>query len=154
MRYNVSMLLLKNKRATHDYSIEKNYMAGIVLSGPEVKSLRNKSGSFKGSYVKVISEEVFLINAQITPYAFANNEKYDPKRTRKLLLKKKEITSLAEELDKKNRTLVPLSFNAIGRNIKVKIGVGIGLKLHDKRAKMKKRTIDRDVAKELKSIGR
>ena len=117
------MLLLKNKRATHDYSIEKTYVSGIVLSGPEVKSLRNKSGSFKGSYVKVISDEVFLINAQITPYAFADNEKYDPKRTRKLLLKKKEIISLTEELDKKNRTLVPLSFNAIGRNIKVKINI-------------------------------
>ena len=148
------MLLLKNKRATHDYAIEKTYMAGVVLSGPEVKSLRNKSGSFKGSYVKVVSEEVFLINAQITPYKFADNADYDPKRTRKLLLKKKEIVSLADDLNKKNRTLVPLSFEVFGRNIKLKIGVGLGLKLHDKRAKMKKRTIDRDVAKELKSVGR
>ena len=129
-------------------------MAGVVLSGPEVKSLRNKSGSFKGSYVKVVSEEVFLINAQITPYKFADNADYDPKRTRKLLLKKKEIVSLADDLNKKNRTLVPLSFEVFGRNIKLKIGVGLGLKLHDKRAKMKKRTIDRDVAKELKSVGR
>lgn len=148
------MLLLKNKRASHDYSIENTYLAGIVLSGPEVKSVRNKSGSFNGSYVKVLSDEIFLINAQITPYKFANNENYDPKRTRKLLLRKKEIGHLTEELNKKNRTLVPLSFHAIGRNIKLKIGVGIGLKLHDKRAKMKKRTIDRDMAKDLKFIGR
>jgi len=148
------MLLLKNKRATHDYAIEKTYIAGIVLSGPEVKSLRGKSGSFKGSYVKVIGEEVFLINAQITPYKFADNSNYDPKRTRKLLLRKKEIASLADELNKKNRAIIPLSFEAIGRNVKLKIGVGRGLKLHDKRAKMKKRTVDREVAKELKSVGR
>lgn len=148
------MLLLINKRARHDYAIEKTYMTGIVLSGPEVKSLRNKSGSFRGSFVKVISGEVFLINMQITPYKFADNEKYDPKRTRKLLLKKKEIEQLAEDLNKKNRTVVPLSFETVGRNIKLKIGVGRGLKLHDKRAKMKKRTMDRDVAKELKSVSK
>lgn len=145
------MLLLKNKKATHDYAIEKTYMAGAVLSGAEVKSLRNKSGSFKGSYVKVISNEVFLINMQISPYKFANNENYDPKRTRKLLLKKKEIVSLAEELNQKNRTIVPLSFETAGRNIKLKIGIGRGLKLHDKRAKLKKRTMDRDVERELKA---
>lgn len=145
------MLLLKNKKATHNYAIEKTYMAGVVLSGAEVKSLRNKSGSFKGSYVKVISNQVFLINMQISPYKFANNENYDPKRTRKLLLKKKEIVSLAEELNQKNRTIVPLSFETAGRNIKLKIGIGRGLKLYDKRAKLKKRTIDRDVEKELKA---
>jgi SsrA-binding protein len=148
------MLLLKNKRVHHDYAIEKTYMAGIVLSGPEVKSLRGKSGSFKGSHIKVIGEEVFLINVQITPYKFADNENYDPKKTRKLLLRKKEIIGLAEDLNQKNRTAIPLSFETVGRNIKLKIGVGRGLKLHDKRAKMKKRTIDREVAKELKSVGR
>ena len=146
------MLLLKNKRATYDYAIEKTYMAGVVLSGSEVKSLRNKSGSFKGSYVKVISNEVFLINMQITPYKFSDNENYDPKRTRKLLLRKKEIENLAENLNKKNRAVIPLSFEVVGRNIKLKIGVGRGLKLHDKRAKMKKKTMDREVAKDLKSL--
>ncbi|MCB9813376.1 MAG: SsrA-binding protein SmpB [Pseudomonadales bacterium] len=146
------MLLLKNKRAVHDYAIEKTYVAGVELTGPEVKSLRNKSGSFKGSYVKVISNEVFLINMQITPYKFADNENYDSKRTRKLLLRKKEIEFLKVELDQKSRSLIPLSFELVGKNIKLKIGVGRGLKLFDKRAKMKKRTLDREVAKEIKSL--
>ncbi|MBP7700851.1 SsrA-binding protein SmpB [Candidatus Woesebacteria bacterium] len=148
------MLLLKNKRANHDYAIGKTFLAGVVLSGAEVKSLRGKSGSFVGSYVKVLSDEIFLINAQITPYKYADNLKYDPKRTRKLLLRKQEIASLTEELDKKNKTLVPLSFEALGRNIKLRIGVGTGLKLHDKRAKLKKATIARDIAKDLKFSGR
>jgi len=146
------MLLLKNKRATHDYAIEKKYLAGIVLTGAEVKSLRNKSGSFNGSYVKVIGNEVFLINAQITKYKFSNDEDYDPKKTRKLLLRKKEIASLVGELDRKNRTIVPLAFITMGRNIKLRIGVGRGLKLYDKRAKMKKRTLDREVARDIKGL--
>jgi len=85
------MTLLLNRRAKFDYEIAKELIAGIVLSGPEVKSLRNKSGSLVGSFVKIMSDEAFLLNAQITPYKFANNKDYDPKRTRKLLLSKKEL---------------------------------------------------------------
>ncbi len=145
------MLLLKNKRATHDYAIEKKYLAGVILTGAEAKSLRNKTGSFNGSYVKVIGGELFLINAQISKYKFSNDDDYDPKKTRKLLLKKKEIISLVNELDKKNRTVVPLEFVTVGKYIKLRIGVGRGLKLYDKRAKMKKRTLDRETDRELKS---
>jgi len=144
------MLLLKNKKATHEYSIEKTYNAGVILSGPEVKSLRNKSGSLKGSFIKTIGEELFLINAQISPYKFSDNSEYDPKRTRKLLMRKKEIVTLASALDQKGRALVPLSFDLIGNKIKLKFGLGKGLKLHDKRAKLKKRTIDREVQRVMK----
>ena len=72
------MILIKNKRARFDYEIEKKYSAGIVLSGPEVKSLRNKQANLRGSYVKIIGGEAFLINAQIQPYSYADNTKYDP----------------------------------------------------------------------------
>jgi SsrA-binding protein len=144
------MLLLKNKKATYEYAIEKTYTAGILLSGAEVKSLRNKSGSLKGSFVKNVGGELFLINAQISPYKFADNSEYDPKRTRKLLMKKSEIVSLTSELEQKGRALVPLSFELEHNKIKLKFGLGRGLKLHDKRAKLKERTIKREIEKSLK----
>lgn len=146
------MLLLKNKKATHEYQIEKTYTAGVVLSGAEVKSLKNKSGSLTGSFVKTVSGELFLINAQISPYKFADNSEYDPKRTRKLLLKKKEINELAGALEQKGRALVPLSFELLGRNIKLVFGIGRGLKLYDKREKMKERTIERDIQRQMKEV--
>ena len=145
------MLLLKNKKATHEYAIEKTFTAGVVLSGPEVKSLRNKSGSLKGSFIKVIGRELFLINAQISPYKFADNSEYDPKKTRKLLVRKKEISQLAGALDQKGRALVPLSFELLGNKIKLRFGIGKGLKLHDKRAKLKKQTIQRDMDRAIKN---
>lgn len=144
------MLLLKNKKATHEYEIDKTYSAGIVLSGAEVKSLRNKSGSLNGSFIKSVGNELFLINAQISPYKFADNKEYDPKRTRKLLVRKKEIVALTTALEQKGRALVPLSFELVGNNIKLKFGLGRGLKLHDKRAKLKQRTIDRDISSAMK----
>lgn len=144
------MLLLKNKKATHEYKIEKTYTAGIVLSGPEVKSLRNKNGSLNGSFVKNLGSELFLINAQISPYKFADNSDYDPKRTRKLLMRKREITVLISVLEQKGRTLVPLSLELHHNKIKLKFGLGVGLKLHDKRAKLKERTLKRDTARAIK----
>lgn len=144
------MILLTNKKATHEYEIEKTYSAGIVLSGPEVKSLRNKSGSLNGSFIKTIGNELFLINAQITPYKFSDNTDYDPKRTRKLLVRRKEITALSSALEQKGRTLVPLKFELLGNKIKLQFGLGKGLKLHDKRAKLKKRTVERDIQRALK----
>ena len=144
------MLLLKNKKATHEYEIEKTYTAGVVLSGAEVKSLKNKSGSLTGSFVKSVGGELFLLNAQISAYKFADNTNYDPKRTRKLLLKKREIGDLHEALEQKGRALVPLSFELLGRNIKLVFGIGRGLKLYDKRDKAKKRTIERDIQRQMK----
>ncbi len=113
------MLLLSNKKAHTEYEIEKTLYAGVLLTGPEVKSLRNKSGSLVGSYVKIIGNEAFLLNSQITPYAFAVNVDYDPKRTRKLLLKKKEILKLLETQEQKKRTLVALSFELHNNKIKL-----------------------------------
>lgn len=146
------MVLLQNKKATHEYKIEKTYTAGVVLSGPEVKSLRNKSGSLTGSFIKNVGAELFLINAQISPYKFADNIEYDPKRTRKLLLRKKEINTLVTALEQKGRALVPLSFQLVANRVKLQFGLGVGLKLYDKRAKMKERTIQRDIARQIKQV--
>ena len=144
------MILLINKKAKFDYEISKTYLAGIALSGAEVKSLRNKSGSLKGSFVKIIGHEAFLINAQITPYKFADNRDYDPKRTRKLLLNKKEIYQLIGFSDQKNWAIVPLSIELIGNRIKLKLGVGKGRKQFEKREVIKKRDEKRKLAKIVK----
>ncbi len=145
------MILIKNKKALADYSIVKKYIAGIKLNGSEVKSLRNKSASLKGSYIKIIDNEVFLINAQINPYSFDNQrQNYEPKRTRKLLLKRKEINSLQGESKKKGWSLVPLSFQLLRNKIKLEFGVGKGRKEYEKRERIKKRDLKRQLAKTTK----
>jgi len=146
----MSKLLLKNRRATYEYEIFKKYEAGIVLSGPEVKSLRAGSGSFFGSYVKLLSGEAYLINAQITPYKFAENSDYDPKRTRKLLMHKKELAEIEQLSQQKGRALIPLAFVLKNRNIKLEFAVARGKKLHDKRQDLKKKDLARDSAREMR----
>lgn len=144
------MVLLENKKARQEYEVLSTLMAGIVLSGGEVKSLRNKSGSFTGSYVKMIGNEAFLLNAQITPYKFSDNSDYDPKKTRKLLLKRKEITALADQEATRGYTIIPLTFELINNKIKLKIGVARGKKQYERRAEMKKKANERDIQREIR----
>jgi len=146
----MSKVLLKNRRATYDYEIFKKYEAGIVLSGPEVKSLRAKSGSFFGSYIKLLSGEAHLLNTQITPYQYADNHDYDPKRTRKLLLHKKELAEIEQLSMQKGLALIPLAFILKERNIKLEFAVARGKKQHDKRQALKKKDQARDAAREMK----
>lgn len=144
------MKLVINKKANFEYLIEDTLEAGIVLSGAEVKSLRKGSASFAGSYVKIINGEAFLLNAQISPYPFANNESYDPTRTRKILLHKKEILSLSEFIENRGRTAIPLAFRLVRNKIKLDIGVGRGKSQRDKRDALRRKAILRDQQKELK----
>ncbi len=144
------MLLIKNRKVKFDYKISKIWTAGIVLLGHEVKSLRNKQASLEGSYVKVINLEAWLINARINPYHYARVENYDPKRTRKLLLSKKEIYQLNDIVNSKNQTIVPLEFMLVNNRIKVKIGAGTGKKQYEKRAVIKNRDLRKRLAKEFK----
>lgn len=144
------MVLLENKKSRQEYEVLSSLYAGIVLTGGEVKSLRNKSGSFTGSYVKIIGNEAFLLNAQITPYKFADNEDYDPKHTRKLLLRKKEIEALAEQENTRGYTIIPLTFELIENKIKLKIGVARGKKQFERRAEMKKKANERDIQREVR----
>lgn len=145
-----SKLLLKNRRASYDYEILKKYEAGIVLTGPEVKSLRNRSGSFFGSYVKLMSGEAYLLNAQISPYKFADNRDYDPKRTRKLLLHNKELEELEQLSQQQGCALIPLAFILRGRNIKLELAMARGKKKHDRRRELKQKAQQRDAAREMK----
>lgn len=144
------MVLLVNKKAKLEYEFLEQYSAGVVLSGPEVKSLRNKSGSFTGSYIKIVGGELLLLNTQITPYKFADNRDYDSKRTRKLLIKKREIEKLAEATDQKGLALIPISFELIGRLIKLRFALARGKKQYERRAELRNRDIERDLQRELK----
>jgi SsrA-binding protein len=145
------MILLKNKKALHQYEIKEKIQAGIVLTGPEVKSLRNKSGSLAGSYVKSINNELFLIGAQITPYKFADNTDYDPKRTRKILVRKKQVFHVMAATEKKGWSAIPLSLELDGKNIKLIIGIGKGRKEFEKREVLKNRALKREMQKEIKN---
>jgi SsrA-binding protein len=144
------MVLVVNKKARLQYELSQTVQAGVILTGAEVKSLRNKSASLTGSFVKPIGGELFLIGAQITPYSFADNTDYDPKRTRKLLLHKREIVKLTEATARKGWTLVPLSFDLEKNKIKLSVGVGRGKQEFEKREVLKKRTLKRELAREMK----
>lgn len=145
------MGLIVNKKAHFEFTIEKKYVAGIVLSGQEVKSIRLKHGSLAGSYVKIIDGEAFLINAHINAYAFANTLEYDPKRTRKLLLNKKELLEIQEASQTKGKAIVPLSIFAGGRNIKLDVAIAKGKKVHEKRSAVRERDLKREVEREIKN---
>ncbi len=138
------MSLLTNKKAHYDYQILSKIEAGVVLSGAEVKSLRQKSGSLTGSFVQIIDGEPVLLNAQISPYQFADNRDYDPKRTRKLLLKKSQIYDLVDKVNQKGYTLVPLDFHLSKKKVKLTIGLGKGKKQFEKRAKIRERDLLRE----------
>jgi SsrA-binding protein len=150
------MLLLKNKKAHYDYQLDQKYKAGIVLSGAEVKSLRLKHASLAGSYIKTLSgknrkPELFLINAQINAYRFAaQNKDYDPKRSRKLLLKRKEIEELVTASEEKSYSIVPLAFLLEHNQIKIELALGKGKKSFEKRETIKKRDLKRELNKKLK----
>lgn len=139
-----------NKKATFDYEIVDTYEAGVALFGHEVKSVRQKNISLKGSYITCKDGECFLKNAQISKYKFASLDDYEPHRDRKLLLNKKEIAAITTKLDQPGFAVVPLEVFSKGRRIKVKIGVGKGRKKYDKRQVLKKKSVDRDVQQAVK----
>lgn len=137
-----------NKKATFDYEILDRFEAGIVLSGQEVKSLRNGHAKLDGSFVRILGSEAYLINAHIFPYLYARPEGYDPKKTRKLLLHKRELISIKSKIDGANLTLIPISWYTKGPRIKLEVGLARGKKQYEKREKMRreqqKRELERD----------
>ncbi len=144
------MSLVVHKKAQFEYEIEQKLVAGIVLSGQEVKSVRLAHASLQGSFVKLIGGEAFLLNAKITQYPFAHDEKYDPQQSRKLLFTKRELLTLSELSANKGKTLVPLAFEVVGRRIKLIVGVGRGRKEFEKRARVKEREEDRALQRAFK----
>lgn len=142
---------LDNPKAKFDYEVLERFDAGIELFGFEVKSVRNGRGSIAGTHVIIRGGEAFIVGMRIDPYQPGNTDPgYDPDRTRRLLLTKKEIRELEEQDSKKGLTLVPLSLYDKGGKIKVSFAVARGKKQFDKRETIKKRETDRDLRRLLK----
>lgn len=134
-----------NRKAYYDYHILEKFEAGISLSGAEVKSLKKERASLADSFVHIKEGEAYLVNSQIYPYQPADNRNYDPKRTRKLLLHKKEIIALLSKTKQSNLTIVPVSwYIAKHGRIKMELALAKGKKEYDKREAIKKRDIDRE----------
>lgn len=144
-------LIASNKKAYHDYFVLSKQEAGVVLTGTEVKSLREGRVNLKDSYVIVKGDEAFLLGTHISPYSHGNRENHDPERTRKLLLHRREIARLAEEIMQRGLTIVPLRLYFRKGKVKVEIGVVRGKKLFDKRETEKRREADRETASAIKA---
>ncbi|PIZ00248.1 SsrA-binding protein [bacterium (Candidatus Howlettbacteria) CG_4_10_14_0_8_um_filter_40_9] len=143
-------IIATNKKAHFDYEIHDTFEAGVVLTGPEVKSVKSGNISLKESYAVVKGNEIFLLNAHISPYKFAANEGEDPARSRKLLLKSSEIKSLIGKTSEKGLTLIPTKVYLKYGLVKIELGLGKGKKKFEKRAKIKERDIGRDIEREIR----
>ncbi|MBA4185558.1 MAG: SsrA-binding protein SmpB [Acidobacteria bacterium] len=142
--------IVNNRHAFFEYHIDDKYEAGIALLGTEVKSVMVGRIQLKESYVAVKDDEVWLINAHISPYSHGNKNNHEPLRTRKLLLHRKEIQRLEKETNQKGMTLVVTRVYWKNGRIKFEIGVAKGKKLYDKRDDLKSKTIERETRAQMK----
>lgn len=141
---------LKNKRANYDYEIEETYEAGIVLTGTEIKSIRDGKAQLKDSYAIVKNGEVFILNMHISPYDKGNIFNHEETRTRKLLLNKKEIYKIRDSIDREGYTIIPVKLYFKGNRAKILLGIARGKKNYDKRESLKKKDMQREIEKQLK----
>lgn len=141
---------ISNKKATYDYFIEDTYEAGIVLKGTEIKSIRKGSANLQDSYATIKKGEILILNMYIAPYDHGNQFNHDERRTRKLLLHKKEIYKVSGLIDRQGYTLVPLKLYFKGNKAKILLGIAKGKKEYDKRETIKKRDLEREARKEAK----
>lgn len=150
MKKEDNKVLANNKRARHDYFIEKIWEAGIALKGTEVKSVRQGKVSIQQSYVDIQGGEAWIKGLHISPYEQGNRYNMDPVRDRRLLLHKKEIRQLAEAIQRDGYTIIPLSIVLRGRRIKVDIALARGKKLYDKRQSLHEAEDKRRIERTLK----
>ncbi len=144
--------LITHRRATFDYEILEKYEAGIELLGTEVKSVRGGQGKLEGARALVRGGEIFIVGMNIPAFQKKNvSPDYDPDRTRKLLLSKKEIIDIERMMHEKGLTAIPISLYSKGRVIKVALAVAKGKKNYDKRETIKKRDTDRDIRRSLRN---
>lgn len=143
--------LLANKYVKSNYDILETFEAGLVLHGFEVKSLKQKQGSIKESYVTARDNDLYLVKAHIPAYQPNNTpDSYDPYRERKLLLKNAEIEKIKQKQHEAGLTIVPISLYNSGRTLKLEIALARGKKKHDKRQDLKKRSAERDIDRAIK----
>ena len=142
--------LIENRKAKKEYTILETVEGGLVLTGQEVKSLRAKRANISESFVRILSGEVFLVNAHIQQLATVAHLEYDPAKSRKILLKKSQIRDLEEQLHTKGMTAVPLMLGLSKNFIKVLIGVGKGKKTYERKEELKARDLQRESSRELR----
>ncbi len=143
-------LIASNKKALHDYFVLQKLEAGIELTGTEVKSLRDGKANLKDSYVAIEGGEAYLVGTHISPYSHGNIANHDPERRRRLLLHKREIEKLHEQIQEKGLTVVPLRMYFKSSRVKTEIAVVRGKKLYDKRETEKRREQEREAAAAMK----
>jgi SsrA-binding protein len=138
-------MIAQNKKARHNYFIEDEYEAGIVLTGTEVKSLRAGKANLKDSYARIQNGEVFVHQMHISPYTYAYYGNHDPLRRRKLLLHSREIKKLYSKVNEKGHSLIPLKLYFKGGKVKISIALAKGKRLYDKRVTIRERDSKRDL---------
>lgn len=144
-------VIARNRKASHDYSLEDRYEAGIVLTGSEIKSIRANRISLQEGYVEYRGGELWLLDVHISPYEQAGiYGKVDPLRVRKLLLRKKEIAQIAARVRERGYTVIPTMVYLKDGRAKIEIALAKGKKQYDKRADIAKRDSDREIRKALK----
>ena len=147
----MNKLIAKNPVAYHNYEIEDTFEAGIVLTGTEIKSIRQGKVNLKESYAGIKNGEVFIYSMHISPYEQGNIYNKDPLRTRKLLLTKQEINKLIGKIQTKGYTLVPVSLYFKDSLVKLELGIGKGKKLYDKREDIAKKDAQRRIEHALRN---
>ena len=142
--------LAVNRRAYHDYFIDEKYEAGVMLTGTEIKSVRNGRANLRDGYVRIDNGEAWLENVHISPYAQGNLMNQEPLRPRKLLLHRKEISSLIGKVKQKGYTLIPLRVYIARNRAKVEIGLGRGKRQYDKREAIAARDAKREIERAMR----
>ncbi|MBN2045156.1 MAG: SsrA-binding protein SmpB [Anaerolineales bacterium] len=140
-----------NRKAKHDYFLLETFEAGLALQGSEIKSIRAGKVSIKEAYVRTDGEEAWLVNAHIAPYDPASTQNHDPLRTKKLLLHKKEIQQLYDEIRQKGTTIIPTRLYLSQGRAKVEIAVARGKRNYDKRQSIKKQDSQREIDRALRN---
>ena len=145
------MTEIRNRAAYHEYFIDTKYVAGIVLAGTEVKSLREGKASFNDSFCVIYKGEMWLRSLHIAPYSHGTTNNHDPLRERKLLLQKREIRKIESKLKEKGYTVVPLRLFLNEKNlVKVEFGLAKGKKLYDKRESIRQKDVEREMKRHIK----
>jgi len=142
-------IIATNRKAYHDYHILDTFEAGMVLTGSEIKSIRAGQISLRDGYATIQDDEIWLMNVHIAPYHQANRENHEPRRTRKLLLHRREINRLIGKLREKGLTLIPLKVYLKNNRAKVELGLAVGKKQYDKRAALKEKESRRQINRAL-----
>ena len=143
-------VIVTNRKAFHDFLIFDKFIAGIVLTGTEIKSIRGGAVNLKDSFAKIENNEMFLYGMHISPYKQGNRYNHNPERVRKLLLQKREILKIQDKVKKDGVTIVPLELFLMKGFAKIELGLAKGKKIYDKREAITKKTQERDIARLIK----